>query len=1089
MADPTPMNPQRQTIARFSLQQAVLMNLLFLVVILTGVLVVSVMPVDVYPDVDLDEATIETYWPGASAEDVERLITDAIEEEINDIRGVSRIVSDSRSDASHIRVKFLENLSDSALDAAFRQLRAAVDRVTDLPEDAERPLVTRITLSEIFPLLWVVAEDVGGAGEDALHEVILELKPILRDIPGVARVDDKLIRDRELRIRVDRDRLREHDMTLDEVAAVLRQYNRNVPSGTLPHARGEFTVRAVGEALTPDQLGDIAVRKHPGGSHVYLRDIARIDRDFVRKHFFARFNGHPGKAIGVAKTDEADSRQVSTRVGEAVREFQQTLPPGIRVSTCLDSSDIISSRMRILLTNLAGGITLVFAALWIAMGLRNSILAVIGIPFAFLCALIFMHLLGVTINAVSLFALVLCSGMIVDDAIVVLENIYRHIEMHRRGGRDGDSRTPLHAAIIDGTNEVMWPVISSSMTTVVAFLPMLLMSGVTGEFFSIIPKTVAVVLLASLAECLMMIPVHYLTFGPRSRVRALWSRPAATDPPGYAAVDSPRRRGLFAGLTRLYDRFLTGTLRHRYLAPLPLLALGFVTYCVTPLLRVDLFPSDYQLVEVDIQTHDEDSLDHTGRVVQPIREIIAALGPDLIESTLTSFGIVATDDHTVRWRSNIAQIHVQLANSPQVTADPDAVANIIRRDIQDYLDRNPDLGVRSLKVWPPQDGPPIGKPVAVRIECPDLSLAQRLANRYKHRLAQMDGVYGIADDLDFGPRQISLRLKEDVASAHGLTQPALANALRTANEGLVVSKFKDTQSGEDLDVRLMFDEKFRADLSDLLDIRIRCPGGYLLNLGDICELDMSQGYAGIPHYNGHRVVTVTAQLDTGRNSAHQVNAILQREFQPVIAALPKVRVMYGGEYQETVRSFDSLKRAYVIAIVLIYVLLATQFRSYLQPFIIIVTVPFACVGVIGGLLLGDYPFTIMTFIAIVGLTGVVVNDSIVLLDFVNKQMARGLPVAQALRTACLIRLRPVLLTTVTTVLGLLPLALGWGGRSKIWSPFASSFALGLAFSTLITLIMVPAIYHIAYDLINVLQGRRGHSQTDTAPASASPQTR
>ncbi len=1076
MSQPDPRQPpkstHRMTIARFSLSQAVLLHLLFFVVLLAGGLVIGVMPVDVYPDVDLDEATIDTFWPGATAEDVERLVTDRIEDQIQDVRGVSRILSDSKPDASLIRVRFRESLTAVQLDAAFRELRSAVERVTDLPSEAKKPLIKRISLSEVFPLLWVVVQDTGGLGEEASHDVILRLKPVLREIPGVAKVDDKLIRDRELRVSVDRERLRKLDLTLDEVANVLEQYNRNVPSGTLAYPRGEYGVRAAGEVTEPDQLGDIAVYKDPTGAHVYLRDIADISRDFERKTFFARFNGNDCKALSIAKTDEADSRFVADAVAQAIREFQEHTPEGIEISICLDSSEIIRSRMRILLTNLASGVVLVFLTLWGVMGLRNAGLAIVGIPFAFLSALMAMHAMGVSLNAVSLFALVLCSGMIVDDAIVVLENIYRHVERQRAEGvSDGDRR--LRTAIINGTNEVMWPVISSSATTVVAFLPMLIMGGVTGQFFSIIPKTVAVVLISSLFECLLMIPVHYLTIGPRSGVRPLWSRLTATD-----------RVALMKRFMGGYDRFLAGVLRYRYLVPLPVLALGFVALSVVPLLRVDLFPSDYQIAFVDVKAWDEASLDQTAEVLKPIEEIALSLRPHYVASVLSAGGLVATEQNTALWRNNLAQLHVQLADTPLVRADPDAAARELRSRIEQYVADHPDSPLESFKVWARQDGPMIGKPVAIRIETPDLGVAKRLAEQFKARLRRIKGVSGVVDDLDFGSRQINLRLTEDVASVHGLSQQHLAQALRTANDGRVVSTFKDVRSGEDLDVRLILSERFRQDLGDLLDIEIRTARGYLVRLREICEIDMSQGYAGIPHHNGHRAITVSAQVDTSVITPVAVNTIIREGFASVSAAHPNVRIVYGGEFQETARSFESLKRAYVIAIVVIYMLLATQFGSYIQPFVIIVTVPFSCVGVVAGLMWSDYPLTIMTFIAMVGLTGVVVNDSIVLLDFVNKQIARGLPVGDALRAACALRIRPVVLTTVTTVLGLLPLALGWGGLSKIWSPFASSFTWGLTFATLLTLVVVPAIYHIAWDAVNLVRGHWVTERSGTAPTSA-----
>ncbi len=1047
------------------------MNLLFLVLIVAGVLVAEMIPVDVYPDVDLDVATIETFWPGASAEDVERLITDKIEAKVADVRGLRNFLSDSKPDLSYFIVNFKEDMTPSQLDDAFSRLRAAVDRVPDLPADAEKPLIRRISLAEVFPLMWVAVEDVGGVGEEVLHNVALNLKPILRDIPGVSKVDDKLIRERELHVLVDRERLQEYDLTLEEVAAALQNVNRNVPSGRLPDATGELEIRAVGEALRPDQLGDIAVRKHPSGAHVHLRDIARIDEGFERKTFFARFNGNDCKALSIAKTDEADSRIVAERVRAALDTFEGSIPDGVRVNACLDTSDIIKSRMRILVTNLLTGIALVFVTLWFVMGTRNALLAVVGIPFAFLCSVLFMHLLGVTINAVSLFAMVLCSGMIVDDAIVVLENIYRHIEDNRRRLAETGQAEPLHTAIIQGTSEVMWPVISSSMTTVVAFLPMLLMGGVTGKFFSIIPKTVTVVLFASLVECLLILPVHYLDWGPRKDARPLWSR-----------LSRPRTDGQPGLLVRMYNAFISGVLRFRYIAALPLFALAFLAWNVVPLIPLDLFPSDYQVILVDVVAWDEASLDQTGEVAKPVEEIAIGLGDELVESVLTSVGLFANENNTAVWRNNRAQMHVKLANTPTVARDPDIVTNTLRERIDDYLAGNPECGIRSYKVWAPQDGPPVGKPVAVRIESPDLGVAKRLAERYRERLLEMPGVFGIGDNLDFGPQQINLRLREDEASALGLTQAHLARALRTANDGAVVSIFKDNTTGEDLDVRVVFAKKDRSTIDDLLDVKTRAASGATMRMRDIADIEMSQSYAGIPHHNDKRAITVTAQIDTQVNTAKNVNSLLRDEFDTVIAGLPNVRVTYGGEYEETSKSFESLKRAYIIALIVIYVLLATQFSSYSQPMVIILAVPFSAIGVIGGLVLNGYPFTIMTFIAIVGLTGVVVNDSIVLVDFINRQRDKGMDVLEAVRSACLLRLRPILLTTITTVVGLMPLAFGWGGRSKIWSPFASSFAWGLAFATVVTLVVVPAFYVIAQDAISLR--RKAKTPTPAAPAAA-----
>ncbi len=1062
-----------ERIARFALNNAVPMNLLFIMLVIVGGIVVLKMPVDVWPDVSLDEATVETVWLGASAEDIERLVTDRIEQEIQDIRGVDRIISDSKSDASLIRVKFRENLSDTELDAAFRQLRASVDQVADLPDGAQKPVVTKISIGEIFFLLWVAIEDLDGVGEEVLHEVARRLKTVLYEVPGVSKVDDKLIRDREVHIEASRNALRKYGLTLQDLSEVLGQYNRNLPSGTLQESGQEISVRAEGGVASPDQLGAIVVLKSPQGGHVYLRDVATIKTGFARKTFFARNNLHECLAMGITKTVEADSREVADRVALALQDFESILPPGVGVQVVDDSSHIIGSRLRVLSTNLAGGVILVFLVLWVVLGLRNSLVAIVGIPFSFCCALIFMHALGVTINAISLIGLVLCAGMIVDDAIVVLENIYRTLEERRV---TTTQRAASFEAIVKGAGEVFWPVVSSSATTVAAFLPLLIMAGVLGEFLSAIPKTVAVVLLASLFECLFILPVHYLEFGYRKRLGKTARSSGALSQMGQSIG------GMGA---RLYERMLTTMLRHRYVALLPILALAFVAYSAAPLIDVELFPSELQRCLVDVQVADEASLDQTGDIVLPIEELILSQ-EEQVSGVLTSFGVMVTQDNTVKYRNNLAQLHVEFASASDLGIDSTVVADRIRQLIETYLQAHPDSGVESFNVWAPRSGPPVGKPVSIRIESPDFVEAKLLADRYKSRLSGIDGVFGIRDDLEFGRQQVNLAIREDRASVHGLTFLTMASVLRTANDGLVVSAFKDTRSGEDLDVRLTLDPGSRRTIEDLLDVDIRCPDGHIVQIGEIADLEVTQGYAGIPHFNGKRSVTVIAEVDTSRTTSREVNRYLRRQFEEEVAALPNVRVVYGGQFAETDSSFTSLGQAYVVALVVIFFLLATQFRSYIQPLVIISTVPFACIGVIGGLIVGGYPFTTMTFIAIVGMSGVVVNDSILLVACANRKRKEEGPILDAVQSACRQRLRPVLLTTVTTVLGLAPLALGLGGRSVIWSPFASSFAWGLAFATLVTLFVVPSAYCIVHDIATFMRRSPRHSAAEPSPGEPVP---
>lgn len=1059
---------------RFALDSEVPMNLLFILLAIIGGVVISGMPVDVWPDVSLDEATVETIWLGASAEDIERLVTDRIEDKIEDSRGIERIISDSKPDASLIRVKFRENLSETELDASFRALRASVEQISDLPEDAERPVVTKISVGEIFFLLWVAVEDTGGVGEAVLHDIVLRLKPELQAIPGVAKVDDKLVRDREVRVLADHDALRRHGLTLQDLNALLQQYNRNLPTGTIEESSQELTVRAESGVLSPDQLGDIVVVKDAAGGHVRLRDVAKIELGFARKTFDARNNLNECLAVGITKSPEADSRVVAERIAQVVEDFEKTLPSGVGLAIVDDASHIISSRLQVLSSNLLSGIVLVFLVLWAAVGMRVSILAIIGIPFSFCCALICMNAFGITINAISLIGLVLCAGMIVDDAIVVLENIYRQVEEQELLPFDERS---LYRAIVDGTSEVFWPVISSSMTTLAAFLPLLLMVGVLGEFITAIPITVAVVLTASLLECLLVLPVHFLAFGrrrPSKKAREKAHAQTNAAPPPLPI------------LRRAYDRTLALALNNRYALPIPLFGLAFLAWQAASLVKVELFPSELQRCLVDLQVHDEASLDQTMEIVRPIEAAVLGL-EDNVTGVLTSFGIMVTEDNAIKARNNLAQMHVDLRATSSLGADSTEVAKVLRQRIDQYLAANPDCPLRSYRVWAPRSGPPIGKPVSVRIETPDFRQAKVLAAQLKSTLRDIDGVRGIRDDLDFGRQQLNLRIKEDRASVHGLTFLSLASVLRAANDGVVVSVFKDTNSGEDLDVRLMLADQFRSSLEDLLDVDVRSPVGHVVRVGDIADLTVDNGYAGIPHYDGRRAVTVTGEIDEEVTTSSEVTRELQARLGDELASLSNARVVFGGQFSETGSSFSSLSRSYIVALTLIYFLLATQFRSYVQPLVILCTVPFSWIGVLFGLLLSDYSFTSMTFIAMVGMSGVVVNDSILLVDAANRVRETGDSFMQSLRFACGQRLRPVLLTTITTVIGLAPLALGLGGRSRIWSPFASSFVWGLTFSTLITLFLVPCAYCMAADLSALLRKLwPGDAESDpNAPPQAS----
>ncbi|MCZ6785646.1 MAG: efflux RND transporter permease subunit, partial [Planctomycetota bacterium] len=700
------------------MRQGVLVNLLFLVCLVAGGLSVRRIAVDAYPNVDLDAAAIYTVWIGASPEEVDTLITSKIEDELEGIRGIDRVVSESRPNRSSIVIKFKENLSDDDVDRAFQDIRSELDRIDDLPEDAEKPLLRRQTIFEIFPLTTVAVSFDDPELEAEARRVARDLREQLLTIDGVAKIDDRNLRDPEFTILVDRARMDRYDITFEEVAALLEATNRNVPAGEIRLRGGaEVAVKAKGNYIDARDISETIIRQDAGGGHVRVRDIARVVAGFEERDTKSRYNGADAILLPVAKDEGRNSLDLVDAVRAALKEFKSGgLPPGIKAGIALDSSQIIRDRLTILLTNLASGIVLVFIALWAAIGIRNAGLAIIGIPFCYLFALLFMDAMGISVNAISLFAMLLVSGVIVDDALIVLENIYRHME----------AGSPRKEAIVRGLQEVFWPVTTSALTTMAAFLPMLLMVGVIGEFFSIIPQVIVVTLLASLFECFVILPVHFFDFGMRRKGKPM------SDRRGWGIRVSGR---IGPALRARYDRVLDVVLRHRYAALAVLLAVAFLTQAVWKRLDTVLFPSDFQVFIVDTEMPADASLEQTAdasRAIDAVLERVRSKGPfaGKIDNWTTSSGAQFTEDNIMVVAPNICQAFVSLKQGTGV--DPVSIRDYTMRLLEQIRDRPSGAEEERLAAvlrrfskitaLAQQDGPPTGKPVAVRVRCDDLNL-------------------------------------------------------------------------------------------------------------------------------------------------------------------------------------------------------------------------------------------------------------------------------------------------------------------------------------------------------------------------------
>ena len=1036
------------SLAKFSVDQAIFVNLLFLVFLAAGLVVYFLLPVDVYPDLSLDSAVIQTIYPGASPEIVEQDITEPIEEELKNIPGVARITSNSVANFSHIFVKFSEDLDPIDYEAAFQEVRNRLDRVADLPPGVEERRLTRLTVGELWPIVQVVIADEGFGAERVIREVTRDLARKLEDIPGISKIKEIGLRKREIHILVDKYALEQYQVSLSEVAGILTNSNRDLPGGTVQTSSEEFAVIAAGRPATPEEIGRTIIRQSPTGDHVYLDDIATIQEDYERPITISRYMGKKCGFLYVAKKRHADSITVRNAVDEVIARYRETsLPQGVSVSLFADSTLMISSRLGVLKKNLGIGLVLVFGVLWMIIGARNSILAVVGIPFSFLCAFIFMWFIDVSLNAVSVFALVLISGMIVDDAIVVLENIYRHIQEGR----------PIREAVIEGTNQVILPVVTSALTTVAAFLPLLLMTGMIGRFFAIIPKTVTVTLLASLFECLVILPNHYLHWGPRRK---------KVDSKGPKNTRTAEERSWSARALQFYLQVVEQAMARRYLCLGVLAALALCAYQGQRTLAVELFPSDFPTLVTTYNVAPGASLEQTDRVNQKMVHVFADLaGKGYAKAYSSTVGFQVTEDNELRFRPNLVQVITELRQRGNQDYDPQRVIEETRRRLSNFVRDNPQLNIENLAVWSIQDGPPIGKPVAIRIEHPDYEVAKQIAGGIEDRLRRMVGVFDIGDNLDMGQRELRVSLKEAEASEFGLTFADVFRTLAGANDGFIVGTFNDIAYAEDLDVRLKYQEQFRSNEDQLLNVNIKSPTTQaLLSLSQVAHLQYRQGYANHYRHNGKRAVIVTADIDSTAINADRVNRIIMADLAELDARDDQLTIVAEGQFMETRESFRSLMWSGLVAVAAMYLILAAQFNSYLQPLIVLSSLIFGTIGMVMGLVVNNYPLSVIMGIAMVGLFGIMVNDAILLVSFINGERARGAPAREAVIQACKIRLRPILLTTVTTVIGLLPMAMGVGGYSKIWSPFATCICWGLTAATILILIMLPAFYLIVEDL-------------------------
>lgn len=855
-------------------------------------------------------------------------------------------------------------------------------------------------------------------------------------------------------------------MSFEQVARALTDANLTIPAGAYRDGSGEFVVRVDERFRSREQVVSTVIRRDLDGSFVTLEDLISEARIGYRDpHLITSVNGRDCVTLKILKAPAGNALSIHREVQRIVEEHTPSLAQqGVEVVLTQDSSIYIQASVSTLGWNLALGIALVSLLLWYFMGLRNAGLVTVGIPFAFLVTMILMDLTGNSLNELTLFSFVLISGIIVDDAIVVVENIYRHVQ---RG-------EPLERAIVDGTAEVMLPVISATAATVAAFLPMLIMTGSTGEFFALIPKAVSFAIVASLFECLFVLPLHYRDFGPRPR-------------PGGVPL-SERDNALLRILRWGTDGLIRFTLRGRYLS----LALAFVVFLVAvailgvsiagiaPLIRIKFFPDDYSLYYAFIEGPADTTIERTDAKVREIARFIMADGPGYARSAVGAAGFIFNEDYEQEFGHHLGTVTVPLPD-PKARAFHDPIAHLdaMRERLNErFAGEGFEIRMRAEK-----DGPPTGKDVNIQIVGPDERAVSALSDELLRALGDNPELgphlTELSDNRGRPARVFRLDVNAPRARELGLTPGDAARLAASVLDGRYLGHYR--LSDEEVDLKLRIDPAAIDAPEAALSIPVREHPSGPVYLGDIVRPVAEIQPGELKRYRGQRSLTITADITSGAPiSSPLVAAWVRQHYARIRDRFAGATLVFGGEFEETQRSFDSLTQAFGLAVLLIYLILATQFKSYVQPLIVLSAIMFSITGVVFGTLVTQTLFTVNSFIAVVGVTGVVVNDSLVLLDFINHRYREGGTRREAVTEGIHVRLRPIVLTTLTTTLGLLPMALGIPSYSLVWGTMASTFVTGLATATFLTLFIVP----VAWDLLMEMQEHRSAKRRQKTGAGA-----
>ncbi len=1059
------------TAIRWFAHNPVAANLLMTLLLLGGAAGAYLTNQEEFPSFDIPAVTVNVPYLGAAPVEVEKGVCVRIEEAIEGVEGVKKIMGDATEGMCSV---FAEMEIDADEILVLNEIKSRVDGINSFPQETEKPIVSKLTIARRVVQVAVS----GDATERLLKEIARDLRDELAAVEGISQVSVDYIRPYEISIEVSEQTLRAYGITLEQVSRAIRQSSFDMPGGSIRSRSGEILIRTTGQAYYGEEFADVVVLTRNDGTRVMLSDIAEIRDTFQEGDLMAEFNGSRAAMVNVSQVGSEDLIKIAKDAQQVVADYQRQLPPGVTTDIWINTSLELQERMSVLTRNAGGGLILVLLILALFLQFRLAMWVAIGIPVALMGTLAFLPGMDITISTMTVMGFILVLGIVVDDAIVVGERVYGHEQM-------GKSR--LDAAI-EGTWEVSVPVIFGVLTTIAAFLPLILVQGRMAEFFSPIGWVVIFALVCSIIESQLILPSHLAHRSTKVATQGL-SKKWNDFQGGLADALESFSRNRYQPFVRLVTQW-------RYAAAAVCLGLLIIALAMILSGRIvfGFFPAVegnrvYAGLEMPEGVSAETTLEAARRIelaAQRLNEELTlelGLSEPLVQNTLVSVGQEVDRNGPGRpmtaGRSNIAEVVIDLVVLEERN---NLSAKIVANRWREAVGAIPD----AVNLRFDADTYSTGAPIAYQLRGDDVDELRRAAEELKAELSRFNGVFDISDSFRSGKQEVQLALLPEARNL-GLTLSDLANQVRGAFYGAEAQRI---QRGQD-DVRVMvrFPEAERKSIGNLEDMYIRTPNGSQVPFYSVAQFDIGRGYSRINRLDGKRQVEVRADVDRSAVTPEEISAAVRAELLPQFRQrYPDIDVQLGGEQEERAEALGGLAIGPLFSLVIIYGLLAIPLRSYLQPLVIMSVIPFGAVGAITGHYVLDQQLMFFSALGIVALSGVVVNASLVLVDYANRQRREGMETVEAILKATSVRFRPIILTSVTTFVGLIPLMSTSTPATAPFLPMAISLAWGVLFATVITLLLVPCLYLMVEDFLQLLPKVRnwlGGSKTSAVPTQTS----